>query len=127
MLNTKHRKKAGNLLGLFSERLRGYLLPAEKLNLLQCTHESLWSDWFECAESSIDRQWSEQMWPVISHFNSSKMLELSPRDGRNTGRLCKVANSITAVDCNQSALDKCYKTLGNLHLGRTISYQKNNG
>ena len=127
MLNTKYRKKAGNLLGLFSERPRGYLLPAEKLNLLQCTHESLWSDWFECAESSIDRQWAEHIWPLISLFDFSKVLELSPGGERNTARLCKVAGSIIAVDLNQYALDKCRETLGEIHLGCTISYRKNNG
>ncbi len=127
MLNTKYRKKAGNLLGLFSERLRGYLLPAEKLNLLQCTHESLWSDWFESAESSIDQQWAEHIWPLVSLFDFSKVLELSPGGGRNTARLCEVAGSIIAVDLNQYALDKCYEKLGEIHLGCTISYQKNNG
>jgi len=127
MERARYRNRITNWLNLFSERFKKHALPANEFNLLQCTHDHLWSDWFKSAEHSMEQQWSDHIWPLISNFDFSNVLELSPGAGRNTARLSRLSNSITAVDCNQYALDACRQRIGDSHNGCAISYKKNNG
>ena len=124
---SKISQKAINYISLVFENILVHFLSARALNLLQCKHESLWTDWFVSSESTIDSQWEEYIWPLISNFDFAQVLELSPGGGRNTVRLCEVANSIVAVDYNAYALDKCRAKLGNEYLGCVLDYRKNNG
>src|SRR5688572_6052549 len=80
------------------------VLPAKTANLIQCRRQGLWNQYFRGAEGSIAKQWETTIWPLISDFDFSVVLELSPGAGRNTERLCTVAKRIIAVDYNDYAL-----------------------
>ncbi len=103
------------------------LLPRRRANLLQCSKKGLWDDYFPAAETVMQRQWEEIIWPLIKDFDFDTVLELAPGGGRNTERLCEVAGKIYAVDYNSYALQRCREKLGSSHHGCEIEYYVNNG
>jgi SAM-dependent methyltransferase len=103
------------------------ILPARYVNKLQCSQKGLWSDYFKDAERDIEAQWKTLIWPLISDFDFSSVLELAPGAGRNTEKLCSLSRKIYAVDYNEYALEQCRKRLGASFLGCEIIYCRNAG
>lgn len=103
------------------------LLPGKYANLLQSSKIGLWNQYFISAETSIQKQWDNIIWPLIKNFNFEVVLELAPGAGRSTERLCSVAKKIYAVDYNSYALEQCRKRLGSSYSGCSIEYYVNNG
>jgi ubiquinone/menaquinone biosynthesis C-methylase UbiE len=103
------------------------LLPRKYANLLQCSENGLWNQYFAEAEASMQTHWGGTIWPLIQNFNFDVVLELSPGGGRNTERLCAVSKKIYAVDFNSYAIDQCRKRLGSSFCGCDIEYHVNNG
>src|SRR5271170_7981932 len=69
-------------------------------------HSDQYFDW---AESSMDKQWEWFIWPDIKGADFSKVLELAPGYGRNTALLVKHSQEIHLVDVNKSCIDRCKK------------------
>ncbi len=103
------------------------LLPSKQANLLQCSKQGLWNKYFAQAESEIQAQWDEIIWPLIEDFEFDAVLELAPGAGRNTERLCDASEKIFAVDFNAYALEQCRARLGSSYHGCKIEYHVNNG
>jgi ubiquinone/menaquinone biosynthesis C-methylase UbiE len=95
--------------------------------LFQCSKEGLWNKHFTNAESKIQSEWSETIWPLIQDFDFDSVLELAPGAGRNTERLCEVSKRINVVDYNAYALEQCRERLGQSWDGCDIEYHVNNG
>ena len=113
-----------------NRRLHKYVIPylsSKYANLLQCSKNDLWNQYFVDAESGIQFQWDKYIWPLINKFDFNSVLELAPGGGRNTERLCSVAKNIYAIDYNFYAIEQCRKRLGNSHSGCNIEYHVNNG
>jgi hypothetical protein len=81
-----------------------HVLPMKYYNLLQCSQEGLWQNYFMDAEAEIKEQWDKTIWPLIKDFDFDSVLELAPGAGRNTERLCEVAKKIAAIDYNAYAM-----------------------
>lgn len=103
------------------------LLPAERLNLFQCSENGFWNQYFIEADSHMEYQWGKIIWPLIQDFDFDSVLELAPGAGRNTEKLCEVAKKIHAVDLNLYALEKCRSRLGPSLHGCEINYYLNDG
>jgi ubiquinone/menaquinone biosynthesis C-methylase UbiE len=100
---------------------------AKKLNLELCSKVGLWDDYFKAAESAIDEQWDQIIWPLIREFDFTTVLELAPGAGRNTIKLSRLATLIHAVDLNEYALAQCKARLDAMSLPCRIEFHKNNG
>lgn len=103
------------------------VLPARYVNKLQCSQKGLWNDYFKDAARDMDAQWKEIIWPLISDFDFTSVLELAPGAGRNTEKLCSISKKIYAVDYNEYALEQCRKRLGKSFQGCEIIYCRNTG
>lgn len=102
-------------------------LPSKVSNRIVCSMENLWTGYFEKAESAIDKQWDEIIWPKISKFDFRSTLDLAPGAGRNIKKLSKVAKEIYAIDYNEYALNLCKKNVGYELNGCKIQYYQNDG
>lgn len=111
----------------FIKRCLLYAIPKKQANLLQCSREGLWDEYFIHAELSITQQWDKIIQPLIKDFDFDITLELAPGVGRNTKKLCSIARVIYAVDYSESILSRCRERLGSLYQGCKIIYKKNNG
>lgn len=110
-------------------RLRRRLLSAEALNLSQCSVPGLWDQYFRDAAAAMDAQWEQIIWPLIERFDFSAVLELAPGAGRNTVKLCALAQVLYAIDLNEYALRQCQETVACRcpeALGR-VRFVKNDG
>jgi len=103
------------------------VLPGRRANLMQCSQEGLWNDYFSKAEHSFDDEWERLIWPLVKDFRFDATLELAPGAGRNTERLATLAKRIYALDYNQYALDQCRERLGERRGDCVITYHRNNG
>ena len=61
--------------------------------------------YYDVAETVIDRQWVELIWPIIRSADFSSVLELAPGRGRNTAKLLPLCQGIVVADINQSNID----------------------
>jgi SAM-dependent methyltransferase len=103
------------------------LLPNKYANLLQCSKGGLWNNYFADAETAIQTEWDETIWPLIKDFEFDSVLELAPGAGRNTEKLCGVSKKIWAVDFNAYAIEQTRERLGSSYGGCDIEYHVNNG
>ncbi len=76
-------------------------------NLFDCNKPDLWVPYFLAAERDMPTQWEKTIWPLISDFDFSCGLELSPGGGRNSKMLMKHAAELHLVDFNQYAITLC--------------------
>ena len=76
-------------------------------NLEVCSQDDLWADWFIVAETAIDAQWSDIIWPRIDGADFTSTVEIGPGGGRNSERLKDVASKLHLVDLNEYALSRC--------------------
>ena len=104
-----------------------HVLPMKYYNLLQCSKQGLWQNYFTNAEAEIKTQWDETIWPLIKDFDFNSVLELAPGAGRNTERLCEVSKKIYAIDFNAYAIEQTRERLGSSYRGCDIEYHVNNG
>lgn len=102
-------------------------LRSEKANLLQCSSNGLWDDYFINAEKSFQMQWDSIIWPAIKNFNFNSVLELAPGAGRNTEKLCQISNKIFVVEYNNYSLEKCKERINNRQMNCKIKYFLNDG
>jgi|ERR1035437_2139903 ubiquinone/menaquinone biosynthesis C-methylase UbiE len=102
-------------------------LPAKYANLLQCSEKGLFSQYFVSSRHDMEHQWATMIWPLISNFDFTSVLELGPGAGRNTEKLCTVSKRIVAVDFNEYALQECRKALTNACHNCELVFQRNNG
>lgn len=115
------------MLEKITKRIYSKLLPSKKANLVQCSEDELWNDYFADAEKCIDNEWNEVLWPIIQHFDLSTVLELAPGAGRNTERLATVSKQIHAVDFNAYALKQCKARMDKIDHSCDISFHRNDG
>lgn len=100
---------------------------AARQNLETCAKPELWQDWFDEAESSIEDQWKDPIWPLIRRADFSTVLELGPGAGRNSERLKELAGTLHLVDFNEYALELCKRRFRD-HAGPCIiRYHQNDG
>jgi SAM-dependent methyltransferase len=121
------RKKLDSLWTRALDRVIVPLLPPKLANLLQCSKIGLWNEYFIEAESAMQNEWDEIIWPLIKTFNFDVVLELAPGAGRNTEKLCTISKKIYAVDYNSYAIEQCRERLGSSYRGCDIEYYVNNG
>lgn len=102
------------------------ILPSRVANLLH-TRLGDWDDYYRVAENQLSEQWDDVIWPAIGDFDFATTLELSPGGGRNTVRLCELADRLIVVDYNSDPLERTRRRLGTAQGKCQICYQKNNG
>jgi ubiquinone/menaquinone biosynthesis C-methylase UbiE len=96
-------------------------------NLQVCSQEELWADWFVIAETAIDAQWSEIIWPRIRGADFAATVEIGPGGGRNSERLKDIASRLYLVDLNEYALARCRQRFSAYKGPCDIRYVKTNG
>jgi SAM-dependent methyltransferase len=96
-------------------------------NLETCSRPELWKDWFDEAESAMEAQWRDPIWPLIRRADFQSVLELAPGAGRNSARLKEHAGTLHLVDLNRYALERCRERFRD-HAGPCrIEYHENDG
>jgi ubiquinone/menaquinone biosynthesis C-methylase UbiE len=96
-------------------------------NLIECTIDNQWVQYFEDAEPHMAQQWEKLIWPAIREFDFTTTLELAPGGGRNSVRLIPLSRKLHLVDVNQYCIDLCKERFKD-HTGpATIHYHVNDG
>lgn len=75
---------------------------------IQCGHtHDVSKGYFTDAESVIEYQWNNIIYPIIKDFDFTEIVDLACGHGRNTEYLSRLSNNIHLVDINQSCIDAC--------------------
>jgi len=96
-------------------------------NLRACSQQDLWADWFIQAESFMDAQWADTIWPRIQGVDFTTTVEIGPGGGRNSERLKDLASTLYLVDLNEYALETCRKRFATYGGACDIKYIKTDG
>ncbi len=65
------------------------------------------SPYYDRAEPEMERQWAEQIFPLISDCDFSVVVDLAAGHGRNTEKLRHLAGKVYAVDINEANVAFC--------------------
>lgn len=80
--------------------------------------------YYDLAESHIDRQWLETVWPFIQDADFTNVVDLAAGHGRNSEKLKQYARSIHIVDINQENIDFCRRRFAG---DSRFSFTRNDG
>lgn len=98
-------------------------------NLRQCSNMNLWNAYVDSplVEEGMEREWTEVVWPVVSNFDFTTTLELSPGGGRNTARLLSLAKTLHAVDLNAPVIARVTARFANYKGECDLHFHVNDG
>jgi SAM-dependent methyltransferase len=96
--------------------------------IAQCGHShDVSKGYFIDAESVIEYQWSNLIYPIIKDLDFSSVLDLACGHGRNSEYLRKHTKELHLLDVNQSCLDACKERFGDEKEGTKFYYHLTQG
>jgi ubiquinone/menaquinone biosynthesis C-methylase UbiE len=94
----------------------------------QCAHShDVSKGYFHDAESTIELQWQQIIYPIIRDLDFSAVLDLACGHGRNSEYLRRLTKELHLVDINQTCLDACRERFGDTVDGTRVHYHLTDG
>jgi MoaA/NifB/PqqE/SkfB family radical SAM enzyme/SAM-dependent methyltransferase len=85
------------------------------------------STYFEEAETHIDEQWDQVIWPFIQKCSFDRCVELAPGHGRCTRKMLSIARELHLVDATKECIEYCQHRFGDNQNGTKLFYYVNDG